>query len=256
MQFFNIQKLFIVILLPALPIMLCGGCRHRTAGQKSGAEEPAIPGSEDPLQVVGEIGWAKTGETLFRLGGGGLSRPVEIPVWIDLALEDYEYEDKCTMHNEFVYFKLPDGLIYIGQYNSWCGRDDACRILDPKTRKFSKPSGGCIPPDGVHMRIEPLKHLGKEPVGGPVWLAVVSDSEGVARVDYITYSPDKGVDSRLEIDLHHDGHVEAWVAAHGLQLTSNFDLLGKHDALFVADPKGSVPRRYRWTHEEGLTSIL
>jgi len=60
---------------------------------------------------------------------------------------------------------------------------------------------------------------------------------------------------QLRLDLYHDADVEAQVSSNGLVLTSNFDLLGKHDDMVVADPEGSPPHHYRWTREEGLKPI-
>jgi hypothetical protein len=213
----------------------------------------AVDGSADgePLIQVGEAAWAETGQRFLVLDGGGLPHAVEIPLWIELDLSGYEDRDKCTMHDESVFFQLGDGRIYIGQYNSWCGRDDACRILDPATLEFSGPPGGCISPDAVHMTLEPL-------TGEPshaTWLAVRHEAEGVSWVDFVTYSPASGPEKHLHVDLHHDGVVEARVVEDGLLLDSNFDLLAKHEGLTVSDPEGTPSRRYRWTRKDGLAVV-
>ena len=195
-----------------------------------------------PLRQLGESELAGTGETLFVLTGGKLDRTVEVPLWIELDTSDDEL--KCRIHTEHVFFELPDGLVYVGQYNSWCGKSDACRILDPATRRFSRPTGGCISPSGVHMRIEALG--GKE-----AWLAVYTDAEGVAWVDYVTYSPLKGPTEHLHVDLAHDGRVKTRVTENGLELSANFDLLDPPEGLIVAGD-GTAKHDFTWSQATGL----
>lgn len=200
-------------------------------------------GSKDtagPLRQLGDTESAGTGQTLFVLTGGPLERPIDIPLWLELDETDDEL--KCRLHTEFVFFELPPDLVYIGQYNSWCGGPSQCRILDARTRKLSSPPGGCISPSGVHMRIEAL---------GDSWLAVYSDSEGVGWVDFVTYSTQKGPTEHLHIETAHDGQVKATVTPTGLDLTSNFDLIDPLEGLIVA---GEEPgeHHFTWTPGKGL----
>ena len=207
----------------------------------------ATPGCRDgcrasggPLRQLGDTESAATGETLFTLTGGALVRPIDIPLWLEL--DETDDDGKCPLHTEHVFFELPGGSVYIGQYNSWCGGPSQCRILDPSTRKLSKPPGGCISPSGVHMYIEAL---------GDSWLAVHSDAEGVGWIDYMTYSPIQGPTTHLHIETAHDGQVEARVTPSGLELTSNFDLIDPLQGLVVAgeDP---VEHHFTWTKSTGL----
>jgi len=221
---------------------------------------PLAPGCrEKPLRQTGETRLARTGETLFVLEGGGLDRPVEVPLWVELDLSSVDDAEKCMMQSEFFFFELPDQKIYVGQYNSWCGEESQCRILDPETRGFEKPPGGCLESSGIHMRVEPLESAGEKPHAGEasrdIWLAVYSEAEGVAWVDLVTYAPSWGTKKHLTLDLYHDGQVQAKVVPGGLLVTSNFDLLKRHHGLSVRDPGNAPPRRYRWTQESGLTPL-
>ena len=211
---------------------------------------------KEPLCQAGETRLAKTGETLFVLEGGGLARPVEIPLWVELDLSSADDAEKCMMQNEFFFFRLPDKRIYVGQYNAWCGGEAQCRLLDPKTQKFERPPGGCLESGGIHMRAKPLETSDRnKEASKDNWLAVHHEAEGVAWVDFVTYAPSEGTKRHLTLDLFHDGQVQAKVVPGGLFVTSNFDLFKQQENLVVKDPENAPLRRYRWTPEGGLKPL-
>ncbi len=178
------------------------------------------------------------GQTFFTLRGGALVEPVEVPLFV-AAGEDPD--GNCNDRDEWFFFQMAGGRIYIGEFNSGCG-GSACRLLDPATRRFASPSGGCIPAGGVHWRARGI---------GEGWVEVRSDSEGIATLALARWTPETPFRAELEIDLSLSGSAQATPDGDGLLLSSPCDLAGR-GCEFTVDYSSTPPRRWRWTKETGV----
>jgi len=186
----------------------------------AGCGKPKAP----VLHQVGAIEQPKhRGEPLLTLAGGSLPSPVVVPLWFEPAASSPDELEKCSLSYEAFFLELADGSVYVGERDPYCG-GDGCRILDPKTRAFVVPEGGCVVSAGIHTRVEAWGR-------GVVVVRGDSEGTGVARVG--TYTRADGFRRLLEVDLGHTGTLEGTVTDRGIELRSPCPLLHEGCALEI-----------------------
>jgi len=194
----------------------------------------------DALRVEALAPGLQTGAALLRLRGGPVPRPLEVPMWLTFDARDAGY-DNCALHHEAMVFALPDGRVYVGQYNSWCGGPRQCRVIDPRTGATETPAGGCLWGDGIHHRATAI---------GDGWVLLTSDAEGTGAIEIVRYDPDRGERVALSLSLSSMAPLHAEARDGGVDFTTVCELPPGCEHREY----GEVPaRRYRWTPASGLT---
>ena len=180
----------------------------------------------------------QTGAPLLRLRGGPVPSPMDVPLWLAFGPDDDV--DRC-MHHEAVTLVLPDGRLYVGQYNTTCG-GLACRVLDLATGAFTEPAGGCLWGPGIHHRAEAI---------GDGDVLLVSDGEGVGAIQIVHYDPASGAAVLLELAISPSAEIRAEVRSGGVDFTTTCDL----PPGCTFDDRGEGPaHHYRWTRDRGLVA--
>jgi len=183
-----------------------------------------------------------TGAPLLRLRGGPISRPFDVPLWLTFDERDRSY-DNCALAHEAVVFPLPDGRIYVGQYNASCGGERQCRILDPRAGVAQQPPGGCVWGEGIHHRATAI---------GDGHVLLISDAEGAGAVAVVRYDPAHGAEVRLHLSMSATATgFSAEVSDGGVDFDTVCDLPPGCEHRDY----GEVPSRaYRWTPARGLVA--
>lgn len=198
-----------------------------------------------PERLVVEMLQAEldTGEPLLRLRGGPVPRALEVPLWLTFDERDRAY-DNCSIGTEATVFPLPDGRVYVGQYNTLCGGPRQCRIVDPRTGAAEPPPGGCLWGEGVHHRATAIG-------GGLVLL--ISDGEGGGAAEIVRYDPARGVEEVcLRLSISATAPLSAVVRDGGVDISTSCDL---PPGCEHREYEQEVPSRdYRWTPTEGLVA--
>ena len=181
-----------------------------------------------------------TGAPLLRLRGGPVPRPFDVPLWLTFDARDHVY-DNCTLGHEAVVFSLPDGRVYVGQYNSLCGGGAReCRIVDPRTHVAEPPSGGCLWGEGIHDHATAI---------GDGYVLLISDAEGGGAVEVVRYDPARGPEVRLHLSMSATAPLRAEVRDGGIDFSTVCDLPPGCEHREY----GEVPsREYRWTPALGI----
>lgn len=128
----------------------------------------------------------KPGAAFARLSGGGIQRPVTIPLWMRFDAQDDPF--KCSLDHQLQAIRLTQQKVYIRQANVRCGNGPACRILDLKTRRFTKPKHCIQSPTGGRLTIQRLDK-------GLFFLYGYHEGPGVGQI--VSWHPDKGQTIRL-----------------------------------------------------------
>lgn len=183
-----------------------------------------------------------TGAPMLRLRGGPVPEPFEVPLWLTFDAADRAY-DNCAIQNEALAFPLPDGRVYVGQYNTGCGGRRQCRVVDPRTHASTLPRAGCLWGDGSHHRVSAV---------GDGYVLLTSDGEGVGAVQIIHYDADAGSEVQLELSIGTMAPLRADVRDGGVDFVTPCEL---PPGCEMRD-YGEVPSRtYRWTQRDGLVEV-
>ena len=185
-----------------------------------------------------------TGEPLMRLSGGPVPEPLDVPLWLTFDERDRIY-DNCSIGHEATIFPLPDGRLYVGQYNTLCGGPRQCRIVDPRTGAAEPPTGGCLWGEGIHHRATAIG-------GGLVLL--ISDDEGGGAAEIVRYDPARGIEEVcLSLSISATAWFNAVVRDGGVDFSTVCDL---PPGCEHREYDQEVPNReYRWTPTEGLVAL-
>lgn len=170
------------------------------------AHPPKLP-KTSALKVTNIKSPKWQGELYFTLSKGGLTTPLNVPLFLDFSKEDNS-DDKCSLHTTFRVIPMYRGRYYIAQNNLWCGDGMTCVILDVQTRRFTEPKGGCI--HGEELSITSIEHIEDHRY------LIISAAEGFATAQIITYTPERGQKNELVVGLgrYHELEVKRHPTGH------------------------------------------
>ena len=149
---------------------------------QAGSPIPEIPTAEQwvrmrtllPVTVEQVEPGLVNGAPFLTLSGGALERELAVPLWLAFSPDDDV--EHCSQGTRALVLQLDDGRVYVHQYNYLCGDGEVCKILDPTSRSFSVPEGGCLRSEGVLRSAELI---------APGWV-LVTGNEGRIHVHVAT----------------------------------------------------------------------